>query len=340
MGRQSARMWFDEYDHKDIYFDGHYHKQMYLSDESKNLTLLWEKLAEVVGFQFTLRTSNSGTFQVKGNITIDWGNGTVKEYSYSELTLIIPPYDTSESGVKTVTISGNLFDISFKNTYGLIQVLTPFPETMSAKENFSYCFYQCEDLISVPEDLFINCPNAINFGLAFYYVHDLEVPENLFSTCFNAENFVGCFNGLYTSIPENLFKNCINATNFQGCFRNSRIGTFPDNLFAYNTKATSFKECFYNSRITKIPSNMFGDNENLETVENCFGYCSNLITVREDVFDGCPNIINFNSAFYNCQGITSAVPELWNRTNVTDSENCFYYCINAENYSDIPSEWR
>lgn len=341
MGKQSARMWFDEYDHKDIYFDGHYHKQMYLSDENANLTLLWEKLAEVaVGFQFTWWEYAGGHFKAQGNFTIDWGDGTVEDYSNTSLSMIFPPYE--ESGVYTITITGNLVDISFEDAYGLREVLTPFPETMSDKTIFSYCFMDCEELVSVPEDLFVNCPNATNFYSAFRKCTSFEqIPENLFGTCINALSFQDCFRGcLYIKVPEKLFANCINATNFDGCFAGTRLATFPDNLFAYNTKAKYFVECFYNSRIKSVPDNLFGNNEELVNIKNCFAHCEYLTDVSETVFDGCPNITDCTMAFYNCQAITSAVPELWIRTNITAYENCYYYCYNAENYSDIPAGWR
>ena len=341
MGKQSARMWFDEYDHKDIYFDGHYHKQMYLSDENANLTLLWEKLEEAAaGFQFVWRGDAGGWFKAQGDFSIDWGDGTVEDYSHSSLTNVFPTYETN--GKYTVKITGNLTDISFEEGYGLVEVLTPFPETMSSKTNFSYCFMDCEDLVSVPEDLFVNCPNATSFGMAFYGCTEfVDIPENLFSTCFNAVNFGGCFRGcLFTKIPEKLFANCMNAVSFYGCFANTWLATLPDNLFAYNTKATNFGECFYGSRIRAVPDNLFGNNEELANIKNCFAHCEYLTDVSETVFDGCPNITDCTMAFYNCQAITSAVPELWIRTNITAYEDCYYYCYNAENYSDIPSDWR
>lgn len=44
MGRQSSRLYFQGKDHKDIYYNGHYHDAMYLSDSNGNVTLVWEKL--------------------------------------------------------------------------------------------------------------------------------------------------------------------------------------------------------------------------------------------------------------------------------------------------------
>lgn len=44
MGRQSSRLIYRGKDHKDIYYNGHYHDAMYLSDSKGNVKLLWEKL--------------------------------------------------------------------------------------------------------------------------------------------------------------------------------------------------------------------------------------------------------------------------------------------------------
>lgn len=48
MGRQSSRIYLLGGDHKEVYYDGCYHKQMYLSDKEGKLTLVWEKLEEAV----------------------------------------------------------------------------------------------------------------------------------------------------------------------------------------------------------------------------------------------------------------------------------------------------
>lgn len=44
MGKQSARLYFQGKDHKDIYYSGHYHDAMYLSDSEGRATLVWEKI--------------------------------------------------------------------------------------------------------------------------------------------------------------------------------------------------------------------------------------------------------------------------------------------------------
>ncbi len=46
MGRQSSRLYFQRKDHKDIYYNGHYHDAMYLSDNEGKVTLVWEKIKD------------------------------------------------------------------------------------------------------------------------------------------------------------------------------------------------------------------------------------------------------------------------------------------------------
>ncbi len=44
MGRQSSRLYFQGKDHKDIYYNGHWHDEMYLSDDEGKVALTWKKL--------------------------------------------------------------------------------------------------------------------------------------------------------------------------------------------------------------------------------------------------------------------------------------------------------
>ena len=78
MGRQSARLYFQGKDHKDIYFNGHYHDQMYLSDGEGNVTLVWEKIKEPVEppkegiFNFLIMPIGTFKVLVQGSVHIDW----------------------------------------------------------------------------------------------------------------------------------------------------------------------------------------------------------------------------------------------------------------------------
>ena len=85
----------------------------------------------------------------------------------------------------------------------------------------------------------------------------------------------------------------------------------------------------------------------------CFSGCSELTSIPENFFANCPNVINFNSCFYNCSGLTGSCPvdndgtPIYNRSGngkpgyakVTSYRDCFYNCTGLTDYSSIPSSW-
>ena len=77
----------------------------------------------------------------------------------------------------------------------LRKIASPTEKSFEKITDFSYGFYGCKSLTSIPEDLFANCPNVTTFEETFY----------------------GCKS--LTSIPENLFANCSKVTVFRETFR-------------------------------------------------------------------------------------------------------------------------
>ena len=103
----------------------------------------------------------------------------------------------------------------------LRKIASPTENSFKNITDFSYTFFGCTGLTSIPEDLFANCPNVTDFSYTFFGCTGLtSIPEDLFANCPNVTDFsctfVGC-TGL-TSIPENLFANCPNATDFYATF--------------------------------------------------------------------------------------------------------------------------
>lgn len=87
--------------------------------------------------------------------------------------------------------------------------------------DFSWYFYDCNSLVSIPENLFINNPQITSFYRCFGYCDSL------------------------TSIPR-LFDNNPNVTDFSYCFYNcNSLTSIPVGLFDNNTKVTKFYMCFY-----------------------------------------------------------------------------------------------
>ena len=103
----------------------------------------------------------------------------------------------------------------------LRKIASPTENSFKNITDFSYTFFGCTGLTSIPEDLFANCPNVTKFLYTFDGCTGLtSIPEDLFANCPNVTNFsytFGSCTGL-TSIPENLFVNCPNVTDFLGTF--------------------------------------------------------------------------------------------------------------------------
>lgn len=133
MGRQSARLYFQGKDHKDIYFNGHYHDQMYLSDGEGNVTLVWEKIKEGI-FKFLIMPIDTFEFEVQGSVHIDWGDGESSDFESME-ALRICRHSYTKSAKFMVQIRGDIQNIRFWSGYryssdALIEILTKLPKTM------------------------------------------------------------------------------------------------------------------------------------------------------------------------------------------------------------------
>ncbi len=76
----------------------------------------------------------------------------------------------------------------------LRKIASPTEKSFEKITDFSFGFYRCASLTSIPEDLFANCPNVTTF-------------EGTFADCTSL-----------TSIPSTLFANCLNVTSFYGTF--------------------------------------------------------------------------------------------------------------------------
>ena len=64
-------------------------------------------------------------------------------------------------------------------------------------------------------------------------------------------------------------------------------------------------------------------------------------SIPAGLFDNNPLVTNFQSTFYKCTGVTSAVPTLWiSHPGATDHDYCFHGVTNASNYGSIPVDWR
>lgn len=345
MGRQSSRLWFG-CDHKDIYFNGHYHKAMYLTDEKSNPTLVWEKLLD--NMALALSFIGSIGFYIAGQFTVYWGDGTQNSYNYDSLTFIAHSAPNDEN--TQIKIYGTITDIAFDTSVlassNLYSIDTPFPY-MEGKESFDECFGFCNKLEILSDKLFVNNPQAKSFINCFYNCTALkDLPPNLFSECnqTNGDAFVNAFLGCTAleNIPPTLFIENISIEKLERTFANcTSLKEFPAALLASCVNLTSMKECFLSSGLTQIVGG-FSTCEKLSDLEGCFKNCTSLTYVSENLFDNNLEISNVIECFSNDSNIESAVPPLWERGAITalNAQKCYYNCTKALNYGDIPSNWK
>lgn len=234
-------------------------------------------------------------------------------------------YDCSLQVVPDTLLKGkNLTECSLSFIFigGFIPKSSMFQGTsFSYKTDFSHMFDGYNGVM--PLQLFDGCVVNNNDTLDLQYiVYDLstELCEDLFSyfACWlDCDYALSYYRG--TSIPESLFK---------------------------NLKISSFNHGTAYSSLTQLPSKMF-ENCTFSSTMN-FDYAfreTKLVTVPTDLFDGFNTegiTFTFNNCFNGLSTITSAVPELWNRTdmNITSHAACFRGCTNAANYADIPDDWK
>lgn len=376
MGKQSSRIVKLNSDHKDISNNGVSHFQLWHNGE-----LLWEKLPSVLDYDFALTAKPIGlsarpaNFQIKGNVTIDWGDGTIQNVNASSLTKVQRVY--SSSGLYVIKISGNIEDMSFKYSQGIYSIDTPFPATMSAKTDFSEMFYTATDTVNstaydstyrggFAKNLFKNCVNAVNFTKCFYGIKDLTLPTRLFWNCKKAETFDYCFQSctFAEALPDDIFEYTNNAKTFIGAFESSEV-IVPQRMFANCAYATDFTECFGNAKVisdAQYPSNYSETNKPMDYLNNMFSGLTNAVSFKrcfyfaevrggytnegytaqafigDDFFSNCTSVETFEGCFSHSTGIKGISEELFDDCQNVDSfANTFFSCTSI--ISNVPALW-
>lgn len=204
------------------------------------------------------------------------------------------------------------------------EVLVKF---ISNIDSLFLCFANCERLISIPSDLFDKCSTVENMSGCFSQCTSLSsIPAELFKPLTNVTNFSNCFSNCsaLTALSSNLFNNCPNIINvtvmsylFQGC-----------------------------TSLTSIPSGLFDNCVLVADFNTLFSGCSSLKTIPSNLFANCENITNLSYAFSECIALISQCPidsdgnPIYNRTTITNHEDCFKNCTKMVDFSSIPYDWK
>ena len=260
--------------------------------------------------------------------TIDWGDGTVSEYSSSILN---PAHTYTSTGDYNIIAEGKLKQISSDHNRTaprpskIITKLVRIGKVMGVT-SMSQAFYDqklfteinpgaldgCSEVTSfygafcntgiteIPGGLFDKCTKVKDFSDIFYGTKIAAIPEGLFDKCSEVEKFYNTFSNCYKikSIPEGLFDKCTKVKNFGSAFENTGITSIPEGLFDKCTEVSSFSETFYMcDELIKIPQGLFDNNTKVTSFSATFKGCENLTEIPEGLFDKCTQVTNFSGAF-------------------------------------------
>lgn len=279
------------------------------------------------------------------NLTIDWGDGTVYDVpAGTELSKDIC-HEYTEKTEYTVTVTSSNGQIpDFRpgryrndndNNRKFVSMNTPLlrMNVTDANNMFGYT-----GLRSIPEDLFVNNPQIVDFTECFQSSSLETVPGKLFINNPAAVTMSGCFAFCtsLTEIPVELFAGNPEITSFATCFCYcDKLASVPEDLFVNNTKAVDFSYVFcFCSGITEIPENLFARNLEIETFGDCFSYCTSITHIPENLFVNNVKAKIFDGVFSGCSGLLAIPEDLF--ANNTKAESFFLTFQYCSSLTEIP----
>ncbi|MGI6572860.1 MAG: hypothetical protein ACOX19_05505 [Fermentimonas sp.] len=134
-------------------------------------------------FTFAINPNNNTTYNIKlkeasvtvpAELTIYWGEGTPQTIpAGTNITNgILATHLYQQKGERIITIysadaeptNHQMPQLTFNSDQWLTTVLTPFPNFGPNAKDFSWCFYNCQNLVSIPAGLFHNNTLINNFS--------------------------------------------------------------------------------------------------------------------------------------------------------------------------------
>jgi hypothetical protein len=327
---------------------------------TKGFITEWTVSGDATARTITLPLYNDGVF----NCTVDWGDGSPISpiTSYNDSDRI---HTYSSNGIYEVEIKGSCPSWSFNNSGDKLKItkiiywgnsggfdgfkylfngfygcsnLTSLGKGKILNggiTNFSWVFFNCTSLTSIPNSLFDDLINITQIANTFYYCSGLlSIPDGLFSNNINLQDCGGIFAGCtgLTSIPKDLFRYNINLLKLNTIFNNCKsLISIPEDLFKYNINVSdyAFSYCFAGcTSLTSIPNDLFRYNTNASSYafEDCFLGCTSLISIPNNLFryNTLVSYRGFMNTFHSCTSLET-VPNYLFRYNTNVSTEGFGY---------------
>lgn len=219
------------------------------------------------------------------------------------------------------------------NMFGLFRYCSSLKELDVSNFNTS--------MVKTMTGMFLGCKSLIKLDLSNFDTSNVTDMSSIFQECTNLKELdLSSFNTSNVTNMRSMFQNCGSLTNIDvSSFDTSKVVNMS-NMFSGVIVRTLDLLTFDTSKVT-IMSGMFGDAKILSI--NLSSFDTSSVTDMSSMFYGCENLTkldlsNFDTSkvtktgspygmFYGCSNLkTIYVSDLWNMSNVTNSENMFRDC--------------
>lgn len=298
----------------------------YIVNPDKTLSLVnkYKVVSEIFeSIRFTVEpyvASTSGTvkFELSSrlNVIIDWGDGTSQNVSGNSSSYSHVYTNSSQGLIYNITITPTTIYSSSSNgrlAFDAKSGLRYFYSIGKGFRLFSLSF-NGSTISGIDDEAFKDGESITTLGSLFYNCSQLlAVPETLLKTCINVTYMLRAFAGTgITAIPETLLYSCTKLTNAMYLFQNTNITSIPTNLFINNPLIETFYFAFSNCLITSIPSTLFDSCQNVKTFTSTFRNCKSITSAVPTLWDRT-NVEDSTGCFYGCTKATnySSIPSEW-----------------------------
>ena len=293
----------------------------------------------------------------------------IPKYALAGLTNVTSLYATWSfcSGVRTFPEVNNLTNVtSLGVTWGTCSQGRLFPEVnnLTSVTNLGSTWYGCSAGTNFPAvsnltrvtsmiQTWMSCSSNTIFPEVNTLVSNTSLAYTWYR-CSAATNFPAVSN--MTSVT-NLYCSwqfCSNATSFPAVATMTNVYDLSA-TWGYCVNATNFPAVSNLTRVTTLAGTWTGCSNSIAFPD--VGQLTNVSTLQ-NTWEGCskmtaaptiPPLAALSSstrAFYNCWGITNALPQLWITNDYPMAQslgthaNCFTDCTNASNWAAVPLNWR
>lgn len=245
-------------------------------------------------------------------------------------------------GPITITLTGVC-----DNLYGWNPATTPHGGAKKSKA-LVHCLYS----VKVPKDS--ESPLKYGYGSFFGCQNLRYLGYGVFHNITECKEVPHLYDGaILKKIEPWMLYGGVNLESVEYTFENCQMETVDKDLFKHCPNITNIDHCFHRcNKLKSIPEGLFDHNPKIQTMVQAFKSCTDLEIVPPTLFDNCLEITNCKECF--CGGsykgdesyaaimkIKTALPPLWERTNIRIYEAYGRGCTSATNYNEMPNDiWK